>query len=208
MLIFLISLAYSFKHCSELNSLPDECNDTPFCRYRNNKCLAYFPGLKIDAEKNSQGSCYTLYDDNGCSKCVSREQGVKCGWCLTLGVCTEGTANGANSLKCAGEDWVFNKTKCDNDFCSKSSSKDKCMMPCQWNGKQCLMGSLLNSYNTPETKSNKNKILFIVGCVVAGVVVVVSVVFMIVKRKKTREGSYESIPMKYNVNLDCLPPAF
>ncbi|OHT11074.1 hypothetical protein TRFO_04008 [Tritrichomonas foetus] len=222
MLFLFFSNCFSFLQCLSFSGHKEVCARFKNCIYINKTCFQKsIKNENIIPISNSEiGSCYTVYSEDGCANCISRVPSIQCGWCLSLGVCTEGNEMGSNGAKCEKEDWQFNKTKCNHETCNAANSKNKCRMPCIWNNKQnkCVI-SQNDVINRQEFKinalfetgsvllTNKTKFILIGTGIGVGITLIITIVLVvIIKKKKT--PVYQKLPlMESKFNLDRLPPA-
>ena len=189
------------------------------CAYcmETSKCYATHPLDQSRAYKCSSsnsiktgskklGKCFSLYSDDGCQKCVSRDVSVNCGWCQSLGVCAEGTPEGPDAFDCAGDDWIFNKTTCERSICASAKTQESCRMPCVWSKRGvCILPAHLNSAEVKHRVKEvaRGKRVFLGAGIAFGVIAIVAIVGVI---WKSTMPLYKRLPMMNNdYNLDQLP---
>ena len=227
MFAILLSLSLAFVDndvCSLFSFDPQSCVSYFGCRYcvETRSC---YSALNYDGthskkcpstnsmagKRGGLGTCFTLFTDDGCQKCVSNDANKQCGWCEALGVCAEGDANGPYGLKCLPQDWLFNTTKCKKSSCASAKSKGNCIYPCKWSkrNKICYRprANVANA-GTEESQNFRSEVektqrVFIacgialfVGCVL----LVVGVIWYL------KRPLYTKLPlMSNNLSLDQLP---
>lgn len=155
------------------------------------------------------GQCYSHYTEDGCQTCVSRNTSVSCGWCESLSVCAEGTAEGPYSFECPAGDWLFKKNiRCQKTASScQVSTKDACKAPCAWIKGSCVISSKVKAIEeAKEVQSKKvsqaNIVFFGVGiaCAIVAIVAIGILVW------KSRRPLYKELPLMNSVmKLDALP---
>ena len=206
--------------CDLLNFDPTTCASFFGCAYcmETEKCYATHPidgspayqcpsSNSIKNSKTKLGKCFSLYSDDGCQKCVSRDATASCGWCQSLGVCAEGTPAGPDGFECAGDDWIFNKTTCERSICASAKTEENCRMPCVWSKRGvCILPAHLEnaaSGSQVVTEVARGKRVFLVVGIVCGVIAIGAIVAVI---WKSSMPLYKRLPMMNNdYNLDQLP---
>ena len=220
MLFFLLFSTARSTVCELFSSDADTCTSVFGCSYcvQTGKCLAtsdekFAEKCKgalnaISGSQKKLGKCYTLYTEDGCARCVNRTAAT-CGWCQSLGICAEGTADGANGFDCPKGDWIFNKVTCEKSVCAKARTEKQCKSPCTWNAERgvCLIeraNGFENAAEIDEANSvTTTKRTFIFALTGLGIVCLVALVLGVYRYSRPL---YQKLPgMSFNYNLDDLP---
>ncbi|KAH0793880.1 hypothetical protein GPJ56_002225 [Histomonas meleagridis] len=223
-LFSVLSLAFVDQDvCSLFSFDPQSCVSYLGCRYcvETHSCYSAFnydgtPSKKcpstnsMTGKHGGLGTCFTLFTDDGCQKCVSNDANKQCGWCEGLGICAEGDASGPFGLKCLSQDWLFNTTKCKKSTCASAKSKDKCIHPCKWSkrNKVCYRPRKIAANSEIEESQSQAEVektqRVLIGCVIA--FFVCAVVAIVVGIWYFKRPLYTKLPlMSNNISLDQLP---
>ena len=119
-------------------------------------------------------NCYAQYSEDGCSVCLSRVEGMyECGWCSNIQSCVEGGISGPLHGECHADEWMFNKSRCDDSFCATFDDRRNCKSPCKWSYRQekCI---LLKNYELSDSLSRA--MIFVITAIAVLLVVEVIVI--------------------------------
>ncbi|OHS97316.1 hypothetical protein TRFO_36514 [Tritrichomonas foetus] len=195
---------YGCEFCAEtqkcFSTLDNQGNKNTVCPNSNSI---------VAANSKKLGRCFELYSDDGCTKCVSNDDTIHCGWCQSMSVCVEGTKDGPFAFKCIAEDWLFNVTTCKASKCAAAKNKDDCKNPCKWSNRRstCFRPRDINSYTIEEKKQEKEtaktkKILIVVIIMLS----ITAASAAIVTIWYYSRPLYQSLPkMNAEFNLDDIP---
>lgn len=208
--------------CSLLSLYPDACASTFGCGFcaETSRCVPVHDSIAescpesnslVQSNSKKLGRCFSLYSEDGCASCVSREAGIACGWCQSLGVCVEGSKEGPYGITCPAEDWLYNKTKCDRSTCAAAKTQKQCRNPCRWSSRRqlCTMKRNLAENSAAEAEStstiSRSKIILGVSVVAVFSICVLAVVGI---ARLVSRPMYQSLPlMKTDFSLDEVPPS-
>lgn len=129
--------------------------------------------------------------------------------------CLPGDLNGAFNSKCETKDWSFNKSYCDNEFCSKFTSKRDCKYPCSYSRLKGCMFNVEYQIHVSELNLIAQIVCFVLMLIILLVVIVQLIVFYKFYRcsltyRDLLKRNYSVIPMEQlerltRINLDDIP---
>lgn len=153
--------------------------------------------------------CYAFYNDDGCSICVSRSgNSSNCGWCANIQSCVEGSDFGPYNNECSIVDWIYNKTQCDDAFCSTFTTKRDCKHPCSWSNKRetCLF---IKNVSLADYASDMVTALLVCLIIMVGLIICLGICYLCGRNDDTHDYEiWDDVEKRCNDNemtIKCQP---